>query len=221
MKKIKISLVINIIIALLVLMSCIFMFFSIRFMSEKNLLDASGATMFKFYTIDSNILMGLASLIFAIYEIRLLKNKIKEIPLCIYVLKFIATAGITLTFAVTALFLVPQFGFYPLYNNSNLFLHLIIPLLAIITYIFFEKYNNRYKYTVLGIIPMLLYSIYYSAMILTHIDSGGLTYKYDFYGFLRGDVTNIYYVVPIIYIFTLGLSYVLILLNKKTNTKLT
>lgn len=218
MKKIKISLIINILIVLLVLTSCIFTFFSIKFMSEKNLLEASGVTMFKYFTIDSNILMGLASLIFVIYEIKMLKNKIKDIPLCIYLFKFIATSGVTLTFIVTALFLTPQYGFYALYNNSNLFLHLIIPLLSIITYIFFEKYDNKYKYTFLGIIPMVLYSVYYAIMILTHLDSGGLTYKYDFYGFLQGDVTNIYTVVPVMYIVMIGLSFILVYFNKLVNS---
>ena len=93
-------------------------------MPAKTLLEASKVEMFKFYTVDSNILMGIISLIISIYEIKLFKSTIKEIPKIVYILKFIATSGIALTFLVTLAFLGPQYGMYAMYNNSNLFLHL-------------------------------------------------------------------------------------------------
>ena len=188
-------------------------------MPAKTLLEASKVEMFKFYTVDSNILMGIISLIISIYEIKLFKSTIKEIPKIVYILKFIATSGIALTFLVTLAFLGPQYGMYAMYNNSNLFLHLIIPLLAIISYIFFEKYDNKYKYGVLGVIPMFIYSIYYTSQVLIHLNDGGLTFKYDFYGFLNGNLNNIYVVIPIIYLFAYIISLLLILLNKKINCK--
>ena len=215
MKRIKVSLALNIAIVILVLLASIFMFAGIKFMPDKTLLELSKVEMFKFYTVDSTILLGIISLIISIYEIKLLKNKINEIPKTVYILKFIATSGITLTMLVTLLFLVPQYGIYAMYSNNNLFLHLIVPLLALISYIFFEKYDNKYSYSILGIIPMFIYSIYYMSQVLIHINDGGLTIKYDFYGFLQGNLNNIYIVIPIMYLFSYLIATVLITFNKK------
>ena len=215
MKKIKISLILNIIIVLLVTLASIFMFTGFTFMPSKTLLEASKIEMFKFFTVDSNILVGIVSLFLIIYEIKLLKGKIGHIPKKIYILKFIATSAVTLTFLTTLLFLAPQYGFYAMYNNNNLFFHLIVPILALISYIFFEKYDNKYKYAFLGIIPMFIYSIYYASMIIINLDKGGLTFKYDFYGFLQGNINNIYIVIPFIYLISYLISIVLIWLNIK------
>ncbi len=215
MKKIKISLIINIIITILVIIASIFMFVGIKFMPGNTLLEVSKIGMLKFYTIDSNILMAAASFIFVIYEIKLLKKQIKEIPKKIYIFKFVATSAITLTFLITAIFLAPQYGFYAMYNNNNLFLHLIVPVLSIITYILYEHHQNKYKYALYGIIPMFIYSIYYSSRILIHLNDGGLTFKYDFYGFLQGNLNNIYIVIPVIYLVSYLIALFLIFFNKK------
>ena len=75
--------------------------------------------------------------------------------------------------------------------------------------------ENNYKYAFYGIIPMFFYSIYYTLNILIHLNNGGLTYKYDFYGFLQGNINNIFIVIPIIYFITYLISIILIFLNKK------
>lgn len=215
MKKIKVSLILNIIIVLLVIFATIFMFTGFKFMPGGSLLEVSKVEMFKFFTVDSNILMGIVSLIFIIYEKKLLKNKIKEIPKKVYILKLIATSGISLTFITTSFFLAPSYGFYVMFNNSNLLFHLVVPVLSIITYIFFEKHDNKYKYAILGIIPMFLYSIFYTTNILIHLNNGGLTFKYDFYGFLQGNLNNIYLVIPVTYLISYIISVLLVFGNRK------
>ena len=215
MKKIKVSLILNIIIVLLVIFATIFMFTGFKFMPGGSLLEVSKVEMFKFFTVDSNILMGIVSLIFIIYEKKLIKNKIKEIPKKVYILKLIATSGISLTFITTSFFLAPSYGFYAMFNNSNLLFHLVVPVLSIITYIFFEKHDNKYKYAILGIIPMFLYSIFYTTNILINLNNGGLTFKYDFYGFLQGNLNNIYLVIPVIYLISYIISILLVFGNRK------
>ena len=218
MKKIKISLILNIIIVLLVLLGSIFMFTGFRFMPASDLvLQTSKLGMFKYYTVDSNILVGIVSLFLIIYEYKLINKKIDKIPKKIYLLKFMGTAGITLTFLTTLLFLAPQYGFYAMYNNTNLLFHLIVPLLSLISYIVFEKYDNKYKYSVLGIVPMFIYSIFYTVNIIIHLDEG--TMKYDIYGFLKGDINNAYIVLPSIYLVSLLISVVLIFLNRRVKNE--
>ena len=215
MKKIKISLVLNILIVILVTLATVFMFTGFKFMPSNDLLKATNLEMFKFFTVDSNVLAGISSFVLGIYEIKILNKKIKKIPNLVYIFKLMGTASLCLTFITTAVFLTPQYGLYPMYNNSNLIYHLIVPILAIISYIFYEKHNVKYRQALLGIIPMIVYSIYYIGMILTHLNSGGLTYKYDFYGFLRGNINNIWIVIPVIYLITYLMSLLLVYLNKK------
>lgn len=214
MKRVKISLILNIIIVFLVTLGSIFMFTGFRFMPAKVLLEATKIEMFKFYTVDSNILMGIISLVFLIYDIKLLKHKIEVIPNFVYNLKLMATSAITLTFIVTLFFLAPQYGFYNMYNNTNLLFHLIVPVLAIISYIFFEKHNNKYRYALFGIIPMFIYSIYYSGVIFMHLHDTDV-FKYDFYSFLQGNINNIYIVIPSIYLITYIFSLIIVLLNRR------
>ena len=213
--KLKSSIIMNILIVIFVTMCTIFMFTGFTFMPAVKTLEVSGLEMFKFYTVDSNILMAIASLIFVIYEIRLDKGSIKEIPTVIYNIKFLGVAAITLTFVVTLFFLAPLYGFYAMYNNNNLFFHLIVPVLSIISFIFVEKYDVKYKYAFIGVIPMALYSIFYTTNILTHLVDGKPTYQYDFYGFLFGNVWNTFITLPVIFIVTYLISVLLIFLNKK------
>ena len=141
MKKVGISLILNMLIVILVTIGFTFMFIGFKFMPGDTLLETTRLEVFKFYTVDSNILIGIISLILVIYEIKLLNGYIDKIPNFIYILKLIGTAGITLTFATTAIFLVPQYGFYAMYNNSNLFFHLMVPILSIVSYIVYEKHD--------------------------------------------------------------------------------
>ena len=187
------------------------MFAGIKFMPTNFILADKKIAMFKYYTVDSNILMGIVSLIMLIYEYLYIKKK-KFIPKFVFILKFIGTTTISLTFITTLVFLTPKLGFYNLYNNSNLFFHLIVPLLAIISYVFFERYDSKYRESLLGIVPMLIYAVYYISNVFIHYDI-----KYDFYGFLNGDFNNAFIAVPIIIIVTYLMGLFMLFVNKKCN----
>ena len=206
MKSSKISVLLNLIIVILVILGSIFMFTGFKFMPSTLNLSNSKIEMFEYFTVDSNILMGIVSLIFIININK--KNRF------ISILKLMGTSSVTLTFLTTLFFLAPQYDLYSMYNNTNLFFHLIVPLLAIISYIFFEKNEIKYKEAIYGIIPMFLYSIFYAGNIFLHLNNGEFI-KYDFYGFLNGNINNIYIVIPIIYLITYLISLSLVFLNKK------
>ncbi len=216
MKKVKVSLVLNILIVAMVIFSVLSMMLGLEFMGHSVVFTTRHISIFKFFTIDSNILVGITTLIMAIYEIIYLKSK-KEIPKFVYILKFMGTASVTLTFLVTALFLAPfsVFNYFDFYMNSNLFLHLITPIVSVISYIFFEKCELSFKSSFLGIVPMALYAIYYVGMIVPHIENGTVSYDYDFYGFLRGGVSTVFWVVPLMFIVMYLISLVLWYSNKK------
>lgn len=221
MKKIKIAFIINIVIIICTLLATIIMFTGFRFMSGNELvLESTKLGMFKFFTVDSNIFMGIVSLIFSIDEYKLLCGKIKEISLKKYILKLMATVSVGLTFFTVLFYLGPisEGGLYSMLLNSNLFFHLIIPMLSIINFIFFENSNNlKFKHSFYGIIPMICYSIFYMVNVFSHIENGKVSVEYDWYWFVQNGVWSCVIVIPIIFIFTFLISFVLNKLNNKFN----
>lgn len=212
LSKIKISAVVNIMITILVIFATIFMINGIYFMGQETSLTETGIGLFKFFTVQSNVLMGIISFIFALAEIRVMAGKLKEIPTSLYILKMVFTVGVILTFLTTALYLAPyaKHGYFSMFKNSNLFYHFIVPVLSAITFIFLEKTDKiKFKYVCMGTIPMLLYGIFYTINILIHAENGKVLPIYDWYGFAAGGVISIIVVFPVMllitYLISLGL----------------
>lgn len=91
MLKIKISLCLNIIIVIFVAFATICMMNGIYFMGQELLLTETGPGLFKYFTVQSNVLMGIIALVFALAQSLVLTKKIKEIHKDFYVLKMVFT----------------------------------------------------------------------------------------------------------------------------------
>lgn len=219
MRKIKISLVLNIIIVILTILSSIMMFTGFKFMNgSEPILEVTKLGMFKFFTVDSNFLVGISSLILAIYEKRLLDNSITSIPIKYYILKFMATVSVSLTLLVVFIYLGPisKDGIGSMLQNSNLFFHLIIPLLSMISFIFFEYHKNfKFKYVFSSIIPTVAYAIFYLINVLLHVENGKVSPIYDWYYFIQGGLWQIMIVGPLMIIVTYIIGIVIFKMNKK------
>ena len=220
-KKIKRSLVYNCIIFMLVLVSTILMFYKVQFFDtgRGNTLDESGFSIFKFFTVDSNILVGIASLIFVIYEYKAIKNKKSVIPSWIYGLKYMGTCAVGLTFVITLVWLSPSLGskFYLLYLNSNFAFHLVVPILAFISYTKYEKNDFGIKSTLLCFIPLVTYAIYYVTNLIIHFENNTVSIKYDIYGFVKGGKESIVIALAVMALITYTISYVIYRFNKRKN----
>ena len=218
----KISFILNITIFILTLFATIAMIKGFQFLGKSQILTANRIEIFKYFTVDSNILAGITSLVFAIYDYLLIKNKNKVIPKEIYILKHISTVSVMVTFLVTLLFLLPaySFNFNFIYSNSNFLFHLVIPLLCLISFIFFEKNNYlNFKNSFYSLIPVILYSVYYSFISLSHIKNGVVFIKYDWYGFLKSGLKNAFIVPPIMYLSTYLIGFIIWRLNKNNTDK--
>ena len=216
MEKVKKSLIINLIIVLLVTVGCFLTFNGIRFMSNSTIYDVNGLSMFKFFTIDSNILIGIGSFVFIIYEILLMKNKTNKIPNFVFILKSSGVVSVVLTFVVTLFFLAPtsKSGFFSLYLNSNLFFHFIIPILSVISFVFYEGFESKSINILHSTIPMMIYSLFYLINVLLNTNGSVITTQYDFYNFLGGNIYRALYVMPIIFLITYIMSYIILKINK-------
>lgn len=219
LKRIKVSLIINIVIAILTVMASIMMFTGFKIMPDAEVvLEETKLGMLKFFTVESNMLMGIVAFFFAIQEIRLLKGKIREISSKMYILKLMATTAVGLTFFVVFAYLGPisEGGIPSMLTNNNLFFHLLIPVMSMITFTFLEKTNKLRKRDVLfGLVPTALYEVFYLTNIFIHMENGKVSPIYDWYWFVQYGVWTAAIVAPLI----LGISYIISLMLWKINKK--
>lgn len=205
----------NIVTAAVILFSVVWMFSGIKFFVEETTLSASKLAMFKYYTVDSNIIMGISSFYVAIKEKRVLDGKDKELSVSVFVLKLIGCVGVTLTMLVTVFFLAPTLGFVVCFNNSNFLLHVLNPVLSIYSFIKFERPSNlNIKHTFMGIISMLIYATYYVINCVVHSEGNSVMEGYDWYGFFALGLKSGVVVLPIIILITYGISFALWKANK-------
>ena len=100
--------------------------------------------------------------------------------------------------------------------NSNLFLHLIIPVTSIFDFIFLERTEKiKFKHVILGTIPMLIYAVFYMINVLIHMENGRVSPKYDWYWFVQNGVWTAVIVVPLMIVITYVISLILWRCNKK------
>ena len=221
--KVKISLVLNFLIVIFTLFATIAMFTGFKFMHGYDVvLQSTKLGMLRFFTVQSNIFMAIIALVFAVLEIRFLKGKINEIPTKAYVLKLMSTTAVGLTFLVVFAYLGPitEYGIIAMIMNSNLFFHLITPLLSIFTLVVFERTSMiKFKYTFWGILPTFLYAIYYLINIFIHMQDGKVSPVYDWYWFVQNGVWTAIIVVPLMLLITYIITLILWKINKKRSNK--
>ena len=173
--------------------------------------------MFKFFTVQSNVLAGVVAIVYIIYLITQNKTK-KQMPLFVYILKFIVTIDLIITFLVVALFLgfIVEEGYFSLYTNANLFFHFLIPVLNFISFIAFEnKRPLKIWHTFIGILHVVLYSIFYLTVVFLHLENGAVDIKYDWYAFTQRGPLGAFICAVVI----LGFSYLLSFALYKFSTK--
>ena len=220
MKRFRIAYILNLCLALLEVLAPIWMSSGL----VGGVLTTSGAEMFKFFTIDSNVLMGVIALFTALQLRQVIRGQREDLSTACYVWNLAGTVGVTLTMLVTVFFLeptmAPQFGLFSLFAGSNFLLHLFNPLLAIVTFTVFEKTRKiPFRHTLTGIVPMVLYAVFYLANCMRHAVNGMVDIAYDWYGFLAGGVKTVWIVIPVIFLFTWLISIALWRLNRRKTEK--
>ncbi|MBO7508553.1 MAG: hypothetical protein J6T39_02800, partial [Clostridia bacterium] len=169
----------------------------------------------------SNLFVGLAALVFAVFEILLLRGK-KEIPKAMQIIKFAATSAVALTFFIVFAYLgfIVKGGVVVLLANSNMFFHLIVPVLAIIVFVLFERTNViRFRDATWGVVPAVLYAVFYMTNVLVHLKNGQVDHKYDFYYFVQGGLWQIAIVVPLVLGIAYGIGVLLWVANRRGKNK--
>ena len=144
--------------------------------------DHMGIHTFCMFTVDSNILAGVAMLLCLPYTVDGIRTGYYHLPDWVVVLMHIAVTTVSLTFMVSLFILTPAKGFVLIFSGSRFFLHGICPLLCIVAFCcFINSHLIRFKESFLALIPVLIYATVYVVMVVfIGEERGGWN---DFYGF--------------------------------------
>ncbi len=133
-----------------------------------------------FFTIDSNLLAAAGCLVLCGY---LLWHPLGELPRWLYAVKLVCAAAVSVTMLTVLFFLGPTQGYGPMFEGVNLHLHLICPLLCILSFLLLEHAGRQpLLLTLLGALPVALYGCIYLVQVVVR------SAWQDFYGFNRGGV---------------------------------
>ena len=176
-KRLLVSFILNLVIFSFVLTGTI-----IAFTIGDGVLMATFPEIFKYFTFQSNLYMGIVAFIYAYYQLQMMRGKKDKIPHVLNVFYHVGVTAVSLTFMIVVLFLAPGYGFDKMYRYANLFFHALAPVAAMANYMFFNKECHiRFTDTPFAIAPSLLYGIVYFIIVVSNNAYGDI--KYDFYMF--------------------------------------
>ena len=213
--KKTISLVLCSLIFLLAVVGSIFCFAEITFVETK--IIAHGIEFFKFFTVQSNVLAGITALIYIIFLVREQKTQ-KKIPIWVFILRFIATIDLIITFLVVALFLgfITDEGYLSMFVNANFLFHLAIPIINFASFVFYENPPKfKFSYTFWGITHLILYGIFYIIVVLLHYQNGTVPLEYDWYAFAQKGLVIAFVCATVVW----GLGYLVSFMLYKINNR--
>lgn len=206
-----INIIANSIIVALMIVAVLLMFFG-----EAGVLASTRWSSFKYFTIQSNVFAGLASLFSLIY---LLVKKGEKYPGWLIVVKMVSTVSVGVTFTVVMTYLGAVYGYAKLFNNANLYLHGIIPVLAMVFFALFEpKAKLKFTMNLFSLLPVTIYGIAYLINVAVRNDYGNIKgadwYAFGAYGLGIGCLC-----LFIIIVMSFGISVGLYFLHQKTTIK--
>lgn len=144
-----------------------------------DMLASNGFGSLKYFTVLSNLFNGAVCLLYACWLIRG-----KEMTPAKKLLKLMGTTAVGLTFITVMGFLGPLYGYNTMFNGGNFWMHLVLPLLSFVSYIFYEReVKIPLRLVHWTVLPTLLYEIgYVMNMVLNGVGTWPDTN--DFYAFL-------------------------------------
>ena len=138
------------------------------------------ARAFRYFTIDSNLLAALSSLLLLPYLPRLSRGA--PLPDWLWTVRLASTAAVAVTLATVMLFLAPIRGYDYMLDGPDLYLHLICPVLYILSFVLLEgKSGVPARGALWGVLPVFVYGLVYMYMVVAHRRWP------DFYFLNRGD----------------------------------
>lgn len=172
-------------------------------------LISSGLENLKYYTVLSNLFCGIVALAELVAHIS------RKSKFDFTMLKFMAATVTGLTAVIIAAFLQPTYPDLNMYQGSNLWFHLIVPVIAVAECVFTSDVASMMSFgrTMLTMIPSAVYGLFYALNILFR-GIGTWPDTNDWYGFLNWGWPIGIIIFLVIIIVTWLVSLALWLLNK-------
>jgi len=154
MNKIIISLIINIILVILAVVGAVG--------SIQN--HGSFPASIVYYTQDSNLFLGVTSLLYAIALVRMIRMKSAGIPVWIRRIRYFSICCIAVTLFVVLFILAPMARSlgglkWILFTDAMLYQHFLSPVIGIAAFLLLEKEPGlRFRETFYALIPTLVYA---------------------------------------------------------------
>ena len=137
-----------------------------------------GLKAFRYFTVLSNAFCAVTALVMAICQAA------GRVTPAAVLLKYLGTVSVSVTLLTVFLFLGPsQGGYGELLQGDNLYMHLIVPVLAILSFCLIEKQRMSLGTALTGVVPVLVYGAVYLCKVVFAPEERRWD---DFYGFNRG-----------------------------------
>ncbi len=122
-----------------------------------------------YYTIDSNIFLLISTILYLI--------TINNVPKIVQLLKYSSTLSVFITFLVVVFVLYPMYNFnfqFLFLDGPNLYMHVLCPLLAVISFIFFDsnEIENSLKNNLRSLYFTIIYAIILISLNILNVVSG-------------------------------------------------
>ncbi len=129
---------------------------------------ANGRYAFRYFTVDSNVFCALASLLMIVMELRMLAKGGGLLPKWILLFKFMGTVTVALTCLTCVFYLSGMLGgFANLIHGKELFMHLLTPVAAALSFVVFEHGAPLKLWSIfLPVVPVAAYGAVYFYMVL-------------------------------------------------------
>lgn len=129
----------------------------------------TGSINFIYYTIDSNIFVLIAAVLYLFTR--------KNVPKAVQLAKYSSTVSILITFLIVVFALYPMSNFdfeFLFLKDSAFLLHVLCPVMAAISFLFFEKssLDNSFKNNLRALYFTIVYAIVLISLNISKVVSG-------------------------------------------------
>lgn len=140
--------------------------------------------LFEYFTVLSNVFVFITSLIgFILYLLSYLKVH-DYVGETYQIIRLVSVTCVAITFTMVVVFLVPTYPDFPYFADYNLFMHAIVPIMAVVSYLFMEYAPKvRFRFFFMPIVPVILYGLFY----FIYAFSAPYGTDIDWYGFMLKD----------------------------------
>ncbi len=102
----------------------------------------------------------------------------------VWILKYAGTVAITVTLLTVLFFLGPVLGYKRVLTGRDFVMHLVNPVLAIVSFCVFERRHMPFVHCLYGLLPVVLYGLLYGYKVMFAKEGKGWE---DFYGFNKNN----------------------------------